>query len=66
MNARTWNLTLTATDDHPATTIEGLSQEAATKILRGLMHGPGSYDYAHVEHAVALAHGDGHERPLAA
>lgn len=66
MTARTWNLNLSATDDHPETTLEGLSQEDATKILRGLMHGPGSRDYAHVEHALAGARTDHHEGPLAA
>lgn len=67
MNARTWNLKLTATDDHPATTLEGVSHDDATKILRGLMHGPGSADYAHVL-AVATAGVavDRHEGPLAA
>jgi len=65
--ARTWNLKLTATDRHPETTLEGVSQEAATKILRGLMYGPGSPDYNHVEHAVAAARRmDRHESPLAA
>jgi hypothetical protein len=67
MNARTWNLKLMATDEHPETTIEGVSQEAAAKILRGLMYGPGSADYAHVEHAVADARRlDRHESSLAA
>ena len=67
MTARTWNLKLTATDWHPETTIEGVSQEAATKILRGLMYGPGSAAYTHVEHAVAVARRtDRHEGPLAA
>ena len=52
--ARTWNLKLTATDDHPETTIEGVSQEAATKILRGLMYGPSARrSTPHVELAVA-------------
>ena len=68
MTTRTWNLTLTATEDHPEATIEGVSQEDATKILRGLMHGPGSHDYAHVEHALAAVRTrtDHHEGPLAA
>jgi hypothetical protein len=67
MNTRTWNLKLTATDEHPETTLTGVSQEDAAKILRGLMHGPQSGHYAHVEAAV---HGgavvDHHEGPLAA
>ena len=49
MNTRTWNLKLMATDDHPATTLEGVSHEDATKILRGLMYGPGSTEYGHVQ-----------------
>jgi len=65
--ARTWNLKLTATDRHPATTIEGVSQTDAAKILRGLMYGPSSPEYAHVEHAVAAARRlDRHEGSLAA
>lgn len=67
MTARTWNLKLMATDGHPETTIEGVSQEAATKILRGLMYGPGWPEYAHVERVVADARTmDRHEGPLAA
>lgn len=67
MNARTWNLKLTATEDHPETTIEGVSHEDATKILRGLMYGPSSPEYAHVTHAVGAARKlDRHEGPLAA
>jgi hypothetical protein len=65
--ARTWNLKLTATDRHPATTIEGVSQAEATKLLRGLMYGPSSSEYAYVEQAVATARKlDRHEGPLAA
>jgi len=67
MTARTWNLKLTATDRHPAATLEGVSQDDATKILRGLMYGPGSPEYSHVEHAVATARRlDRHEGSLAA
>jgi hypothetical protein len=68
MNARTWNLNLMATDDRPATTIEGVSQKDAAKILRGLMHGPSSIEYVHVEDAIAAARVgvDRHEAPLAA
>jgi hypothetical protein len=68
MNTRTWNLKLTATDDHPATTLSGVSQEDATQILRGLMYGPQSRQYAHVRNAVATAGVavDHHEGPLAA
>ncbi|MGN6189518.1 MAG: hypothetical protein ACTHOE_11500 [Conexibacter sp.] len=67
MTARTWNLKLMATDAHPATTIEGVSQENAARILRGLMYGPGSPEYTHVEQAVAVARTvDRHEGPLAA
>lgn len=66
MNTRTWNLNLMATDDHPATTLEGVSHEDATKILRGLMYGPSSRDYAHVQNAVAGVYADRHEGPLAA
>jgi hypothetical protein len=65
MNARTWNLKLMATDEHPETTLEGVSQEAATTILRGLMYG--SLDHAHAQAAVAAgATVDRHEGPLAA
>jgi len=68
MNTRTWNLKLMATDEHPETTIEGVSQADATKILRGLMYGPGSAEYGHVQAAVAggVAAVDRHEGPLAA
>ncbi len=68
MTTRTWNLKLTATDDHPATTLTGVSQEDATKILRGLMYGPESHYYTHVRNAVATTGGavDHHEGPLAA
>lgn len=67
MNSRTWNLKLMATDTHPETTIEGVSQEDATKILSGLMHGPASRDYAHVEAAVRTVRTlDRHEGSLAA
>jgi hypothetical protein len=67
MTARTWNLKLMATDEHPEAQLEGVPQADATKILRGLMYGPGSRDYAHVEHAVAAARKlDRHEGPLAA
>jgi hypothetical protein len=68
MTTRTWNVKLTATDDHPATTLEGVSQEDATKILRGLMYGPGSRHYADVRNAVATTGVaiDRHEGPLAA
>jgi hypothetical protein len=54
MKNRTWNLNLTATDTYPATTIHGVSQDDASRILRGLMHGPPSADYKYVE-ALALA-----------
>ncbi|MBS1869239.1 MAG: hypothetical protein JSS99_06210 [Actinobacteria bacterium] len=67
MNTRTWNLKLMATDEHPATTLQGVSQEDATKILRGLMYGPASQEYAHVQAAVAAgATVDHHEGSLAA
>ena len=66
MSTRTWNLKLMATDEHPATTLEGVSQADATKILRGLMYGPGSTEYAHVQAAVGTARADRHEGPLAA
>ena len=67
MNTRTWNLKLTATDDHPAATLEGVSHDDATKILRGLMYGPGSAEYVHVQAAVATTTAvDRHEGPLAA
>jgi hypothetical protein len=68
MNKRTWNLNLMATADHPATTLEGVSHDDATKILRGLMHGPGSTEYAHMQAAVATTRVavDRHEGPLAA
>jgi len=67
MTARTWNLKLTATDRHPETTLTGVSDGDATKILRGLMYGPGSPEYAAVEHAVAATRRMGrHEGSLAA
>ena len=67
MNTRTWNLKLMATDEHPETLIEGVSHEDATKLLRGLMYGPGTSDYAHVESALRTARTlDRHEGPLAA
>ncbi len=62
MNARTWNLKLMATDEHPETTINGVSHEAATHLLRGLMHG--SLDEMHRQ--VAATRVDRHEGPLAA
>ena len=52
MNTRLWNLKLTATDDYGETTIERVSDEVGTQILRGLMYGPGSSDYKHVLTAV--------------
>jgi len=66
MNARTWNLKLMATDEHPERTIEGISHDDAAKILRGLMYGPQSRDYAYVQDAVAGVGADRHEGPLAA
>ena len=66
MNAPTWNLKLMATEHHPEATLEGVTREDATKILRGLMYGPGSRDYAHVENAVAGVRADWHEGSLAA
>jgi hypothetical protein len=51
MNTRTWNMKLMATEQHGETTIERVSHEVATKILRGLMYGPGSTEYQHVEAA---------------
>jgi hypothetical protein len=68
MNKRTWNLNLMATGDRPATTLEGVSHDDATKILRGLMYGPDSIEYEHVQAAVATAGVavDHHEGPLAA
>lgn len=66
MNARTWNLKLMATDEHPETTIEGVSQNDATKLLRGLMYGAGSADDAHLQAAVHAAGTDRHEGSLAA
>ncbi|HMJ02052.1 MAG TPA: hypothetical protein VK506_03870, partial [Conexibacter sp.] len=60
-------LKLMATDEHPATVIEGVSNEDATKLLRGLMYGPGTRDYEHVEAARRTARTlDRHEGPLAA
>jgi len=66
MNTRTWNLKLMATDEHPETTIEGVSDQDAAQILRGLMYGPGTPAYGHVNAAVASAPVAGHESPLAA
>jgi hypothetical protein len=67
MNSRTWNLKLTATDEHPEAVIENVSQEDAAKLLRGLMYGPGTHDYEHVEAAVRTARTlDRHEGALAA
>lgn len=53
MNKRTWNLTLAATDDHPELTLEGIGHADALKLVRGLMAGPASPDYAYVESARA-------------
>jgi hypothetical protein len=64
MTARTWNLKLMATDEHPETTLEGVSQEAASTLLRELMYG--SLDHAHAQAAAARARADRHEGPLAA
>jgi hypothetical protein len=67
MNTRTWNLKLMATNEHPETVIEGVSQEHATQLLRGLMYGPGTRDWGHVEAAVRIARPlDRHEGSLAA
>lgn len=66
MNSRTWNLKLNATDTHPEATVNGLSQEDAARVLRGLIHGPASPDYAYVESVVATTSVDRHEGPLAA
>lgn len=67
MSTRTWNVKLAATDEHPETIVEGVSNEDATKLLRGLMYGPGTSDYAHVEAAVRAARApDRHESSLAA
>ncbi|HEX5146270.1 MAG TPA: hypothetical protein VFV85_04550 [Conexibacter sp.] len=66
-NTRTWNLKLSATDEHPAATLEGVSHVDAVRILDGLMHGPDSRHWAHVEAAVdASRTTDHHEGPLAA
>jgi len=56
MNTRTWNLKLTATDEYPETTIEGVSHADARRILQGLMYGPGSPEHDYVQ-AVAAAGG---------
>ncbi len=64
-NTRTWNLNLMATDDHPATKLEGVSQEDTMKILRGLMYGPDYPAYADVRAAIT-APADRHEGALAA
>lgn len=67
MNSRTWTLKLMATDTQPETTIDGISQEDATKILRGLMYGPPSREYEYVEAAINAARArDHHEASLAA
>jgi hypothetical protein len=50
---RTWNLTLTATDEHPELTLKGVEHTDALKIVRGLMSGPSSPDYAVVNAARA-------------
>jgi hypothetical protein len=63
MTARTWNLKLMATDEHPEMTVEGLSQEAATNVLRGLMHGDIDREQLN---DVPAARADRHEAPLAA
>lgn len=51
MTNRTWTLKLMATDEHPETTVEHVSQEDAVKLLRGLMYSPGSPEYGYVEAA---------------
>jgi hypothetical protein len=52
MKNRTWTLKLMPTPEHPATTLEGIPQDEATRILYGLIHGPRSPEYAYVEDAV--------------
>jgi hypothetical protein len=54
MKNRTWTLNLMATDEHPATTLEGIPQAEAANILRGLIHGPRSPEYAYVDAAVRV------------
>jgi len=64
--SKTWNLTLTATDTDPETKVEGVSQHDAIGILRGLMHGPHSAEYAYVEAVRRTVGTDHHEASLAA
>jgi hypothetical protein len=64
MNARTWNLKLMATDDHPETTLTGVSDDVARTVLHGLMYG--YLDRARLHDAVAGARTDRHEGALAA
>jgi hypothetical protein len=56
MTARTWNLKLMATEDHPETALEGVSEQAATSILRELMYG--SLDRTRLQEVVADARAD--------
>lgn len=63
MEDRTWTLKLMATDEHPETTVAGVSKEEAMMLLRGLMHGPRSPEYAYVD---AVVRGERPREPLAA
>jgi hypothetical protein len=62
MKNRAWTMKLMATDEHPEATVR-VSQEDAVKLLRGLMHGPGSPEYAYVE---AVTHQTHAPEPVAA
>jgi hypothetical protein len=60
---KTWNLKLMATDERPETTIEGIGHEDAVKMIRALMYGPASSEYAQVEAAARASHV---QQPIAA
>ena len=65
MNNRTWTVKLMATDEHPEATVH-VSQEDAVNLLRGLMYGPGSPEYAYVEAATHQTRAPGAPEVLAA
>lgn len=49
---KTWNVKVMATDEFPETTIAGVGNDDAVKMIRALMYGPTAADYRQVEAAV--------------
>lgn len=62
---RTWNVKLTATDEYPETTLDGVSHDDALEIMRGLMYGPASREYKRVETVVSSSRARSNERAAA-